>query len=480
MTGVTSVGNQKLASTSRLDVLVRGNLFEPSFVLLSCLFAIAAYFDAWSYVNTPTGKSILEPWQDAFLHLTWLMLTAYLVFVTAVNTRRGNPLTRSIPPGYGWSMVGCLGFSAMVVVDRWAQVLVGPEYGLSALFSPPRVGEIIAGTLIVTGPLRAAWRRQDTTAGLIAVVSAALLLSTITFATQFAHPFRDPWSGGAGALTGPQLFWVAEDLGVASLLIQGIALTALFLLLIRRFTIRLGSFTLISVINGALVAGLKEHWYMVFVAVATGIGADLAYLWLKPDAAHQGRIRVFSFLVPALFAAAYFVAVAIVVGVWWPAHVWSGAILVTGLGGLVISYLAYTPGGRTTASAPQAAKPPAHWPQVTSQSVKEALEALPDRVALAQVSLCRLPYLGRDGGDAAAELDELLRDAARELAGSTVLRDAQSGLLLVDYYVKRSGTHDQIAERLHLSRPVYYRRLERGIELLAERLESLAAFTETV
>src|SRR4029077_110216 len=119
--------------------------------------AIAAYFDAWSYVNTPNGKSFLEPWQDAFLHLTWLLLTAYLVVVTAMNTRRGNPITRSVPPGYGWSMVGCLGFSAMVVADRWAQVLAGPEYGLSALFSPPRVGEIVAGTLIVTGPLRAAW-----------------------------------------------------------------------------------------------------------------------------------------------------------------------------------------------------------------------------------------------------------------------------------------------------------------------------------
>ena len=74
---------------------------------------------------------------------------------------------------------------------------------------------------------------------------------------------------------------------------------------------------------------------------------------------------------------------------------------------------------------------------------------------------------------------EALRLGAREMHHARG-DDAQSGLLLVDYYVKRSGTHEQIAERLHLSRPVYYRRLERGIELLAERLESLAAFTETV
>jgi hypothetical protein len=480
VTDVTSVGNAQHVSAPRLDRLAHVSFFEPTFVILSCLFAAAAYFDAWTYVNNPNGKSILEPWQDAFLHLTWILLTAYLAGVMALNIRRGNPITRSLPPGYGWSMAGCLVFSAMVVIDRWAQLAFGPEYGLSALFSPPRVGEIIAGTLIVTGPLRAAWRRQDTIAGLVAVVSAALLLSTVTFVTQFAHPFRDPLSGGTGPLTGAKLFWVAEDLGAAGLLLQGTALVAVFLLLIRRFTIRPGSFTVILVINGALVAGLKEHWYMILVAAVTGIAADVAYIWLKPGAANLTRLRAFAFLVPAVFAAAYFVAVAISESVWWPAHVWSGAILVTGLGGLLISYLAYTPGGRTVATLPQAAAPPAHWPQISASTVKEALEALPDRVALAQVKLASLPYLGREGGDRAREQDELLRDAARELAGSSDFRDAQSGLLLVDYYVKRNGTHEQIAERLHLSRPAYYRRLQRGCELLAERLESLAAFTETV
>ena len=33
------------------------------------------------------------------------------------------------------------------------------------------------------------------------------------------------------------------------------------------------------------------------------------------------------------------------------------------------------------------------------------------------------------------------------------------------------------AERLHLSRPTYYHRLQRGCELLAERLDRLASFT---
>ena len=462
----------------RLQALTEGRAFERTVVTLSCLFAAAGYFDAWTYVNTTSGRSLLEPWQDAALHLSWLLLTAYLVAVMAVNVRRGLPITRSLPPGYGWSFIGCVGFSAMVLLDRWAQIVFGSETGLSALLSPARVGEIIAGGLMVTGPLRAAWRRQDEQAGLAAIVAAALLLSTITFVTQFAHPFRDPWAAGSGP-TNEAIFWVAEDLGVAGLVLQGVSFAATFLLLIRRFQIRFGSFTLICLINGALVAPLKGHWDMLLVAAVTGIAADAGYAWLKPGASNPGRLRAFAFLVPATFAAAFFVLVAFAQGIWWPPHVWSGAVLVTGLGGLLISYLAYTPGGRQLASEPISSLRPAHWPEITANSIKEALEALPDRNQLAASPLCRLPYLGRDGADPVTELDELLKDAARELSTSTVLRDAQAGHLLVEYYIKRSGTHDQVAERLHMSRPAYYRRLQRGCELLAERLEKLAAFTET-
>lgn len=464
-------------STPRLQALTEGRAFERTVVILSFLFAAAAYFDAWTYVNTTTGKSLLEPWQDAALHLSWLLLTSYLVAVMAVNVRRGLPVTRSLPPGYGWSFIGCVGFSAMALLDRWAQIVIGSETGLSALLSPARVGEIIAGGLMVTGPLRAAWRRQDEQAGLAAIIAAALLLSTITFVTQFAHPFRDPWAAGSGP-TREAIFWVAEDLGVAGLVLQGMAFAATFLLLIRRFRIRLGSLTLICLINGVLVAPLKGHWDMLLVAAVTGVVADASYAWLKPGAANPARLRGFAFLVPATFAATFFVVIAFAQGTWWSAHVWSGAILVTGLGGLLISYLAYTPGGRQSAAEPAPPPRPAHWPEITVNSIKEALEALTDRSLLAASPLCRLPYLGRDGGDAVAELDELLKDAARELSTSTVLRDAQAGHLLVEYYIKRSGTHDQVAERLHMSRPAYYRRLQRGCELLADRLDKLAAFTE--
>jgi hypothetical protein len=451
--------------------------FEPTFIVLSCLFAAAAYFDSHTY--EVTGRSSLEPWQDAAVDLAWLLMTAFLVAVMAVNIRRGNPVTRSLPAGYGWSLVGCLAFSAVALLDRWGQQLFGAETSLSALISPPRVGEIVAGGLMVTGPLRAAWRRQDSEARLPAIVAAALLLSTITFVTQFAHPFRDLWPAGHGnGNSALATFWVAEDLGVAGLLLQGTSFAAIFLLLIRRFRIRFGSFAVICLINGALVVPLKGHWEMLAVAALTGLAADAGYAWLKPSPSQPGRLRAFAFFVPVAFAGLYIAAVAATYGTWWPVHVWAGAILVTGLGGLLVSYLAFPPEAVRAANDAGSLAPPTHWPQVTAGSVKQALEVLSDNRLLALSPLCTLPYLARDGGNPAAELADLLRDAARELATSTVFRDAQSGHVLVEYYVKRSGTHDQIAEQLHLSRPNYYRRLQRGCELLADRLDRLVTFTE--
>ena len=58
--------------------------------------------------------------------------------------------------------------------------------------------------------------------------------------------------------------------------------------------------------------------------------------------------------------------------------------------------------------------------------------------------------------------------------------DRKAGKLLLDYYVKRVGSHEVIMERLHLSRPTFYRRLQRGFALVAERLDELSEFAQRV
>ena len=42
------------------------------------------------------------------------------------------------------------------------------------------------------------------------------------------------------------------------------------------------------------------------------------------------------------------------------------------------------------------------------------------------------------------------------------------------------GSHEVILERLHLSRPTLYRRLQRGFVLVAERLDEMSQFASKV
>jgi hypothetical protein len=68
----------------------------------------------------------------------------------------------------------------------------------------------------------------------------------------------------------------------------------------------------------------------------------------------------------------------------------------------------------------------------------------------------------------------------REKAGSRDPRDAEAGKILLEYYVKRSGTHEQVMERLHMSRQTYYRRLaQRAWPMVAERLDELREYSLT-
>jgi hypothetical protein len=76
----------------------------------------------------------------------------------------------------------------------------------------------------------------------------------------------------------------------------------------------------------------------------------------------------------------------------------------------------------------------------------------------------------------AAELRALLVDVVADLSESRAPRDAEAGRLLLDYYVKRVGTHEVTMARLNLSRPTYYRRLRRGHVLVTNQLNSLCNF----
>jgi tetratricopeptide (TPR) repeat protein len=103
---------------------------------------------------------------------------------------------------------------------------------------------------------------------------------------------------------------------------------------------------------------------------------------------------------------------------------------------------------------------------ITPESVKLALEALHRPQALAETALGGLLGLEADPD----RLRAVLAAQIEALAGSEEGRERDAGRLLRDYYLRRLGSQEMVAGRLHLTRATFYRRLHLGWTLLGKRL----------
>jgi len=113
--------------------------------------------------------------------------------------------------------------------------------------------------------------------------------------------------------------------------------------------------------------------------------------------------------------------------------------------------------------------------RVDPAQVKAALQRLNSPTGSGRSPVGRRPVTPDSSGT--HDLGQKLADVILDLAKSTRPRDAEAGRLLLDYYLKRVGSQEVVMERLHLSRPTFYRRLRRGLEVVAERLNE-ANFAE--
>ena len=110
------------------------------------------------------------------------------------------------------------------------------------------------------------------------------------------------------------------------------------------------------------------------------------------------------------------------------------------------------------------APPPRSTPEVTI-SVEVVREAF--RAFAAPADLARSPLAHGSGIDERAEsVREVLVDAVDRAFGDAP-GDALTKLVLRRGYLERDGSHEAIAESLHLSRAAYFRRLRRGCEVVA-------------
>ena len=312
--------------------------FEWIFIVLTICLMSGAYVDAWAHRHF-AFETLFTPWH-ALLYSGMFSVLTFLAVNTLRNQGQGQPLNRTLPDGYGLSLIGCIAFGFSGVIDMFWHLRFGIERDLAALVSPPHLLLMTSLALIVAGPLRAAWHRPVRVAPWTAVVSASLLLSMFTFFDQFDQPLVNAWSS---AKVPTAVLPYVQQLGILGIMLQSALLTGTVLYLLSRFELPFGSIAVLAGMNGILLGLLQTQLQLIPVAIIGGLIADGLVLWLKPGLARVRALRVGAVIGPVGVSSLYLLVVTVTLGMAWPITLWLGAIFVSGAIGLLLSYLLVRP-----------------------------------------------------------------------------------------------------------------------------------------
>jgi hypothetical protein len=319
-------------------------VFEWTISLFSVWMIAGVHLDAWAHHHIHL-ESFFTPWHGV-LYSGYLAAAATLLFVFVRNVRAGAAWRQALPAGYGLSLVGAGIFLAGGFGDMLWHTLFGIEVNLEALLSPTHLILALGGTLIVTGPLRAAMQRrraadrQARAAGTVhpgwpALISLTLLFAILVFFSAYAHPLID---GGDNAYGNS-----SRGLTVAGILLQSGLLMGAVLFALRRWRLPAGSLILIVGLSSLMALGIRQAWIFLPGALIAALAGELMLAWLKPSPIYSPAVRWFGFGLPAVFWALYFATRALTEPFNWTIHLWAGSILLAGIMGLLVSYTYFPP-----------------------------------------------------------------------------------------------------------------------------------------
>jgi hypothetical protein len=204
--------------------------------LLAAWLVGGLFLDGWAHAHGKVDQSFFTPWHAVFY--SGFAAVALALFATLVRRRLQTKTWRTaIPSGYGATLAGVIVFAVGGVGDLIWHTLFGIERSIEALLSPTHLMLITGIILIASGPLRAAWRRPadhlSWARGLPALLAMLYIMATLTFITQYLHPFDSTWHGRSVALD------IASALTFTAILMGGL------LLLVGRWRLPFGSITLL-------------------------------------------------------------------------------------------------------------------------------------------------------------------------------------------------------------------------------------------
>jgi hypothetical protein len=314
--------------------------FDLIFALLGLWPVIGLFIDAWAHNHIAALETFFTPWHGV-LYSGFGATAGYLAWTMARE--------RGLRSGYELSLIGAVAFALAGVGDLlWHEVL-GIEQGVEALFSPTHLALALGGILLLSGPIRAAWRTtplggaERSRVPLPVLLSLLATLSVVTLFTEYAHPFFDPTllAGPLPLLPRDEIFHIQMH-GVLGMLVYSGLLTGIVLMLVVRWTVPLGAFTFLFGGNAILMSTTHDHQALVPIALAAGLLADVVVHVVRPSADRPARLRLVAAVVPLTYYALYVGALHASVGVWWSVHMATGGVILSGVVGLLLSLVVLT------------------------------------------------------------------------------------------------------------------------------------------
>jgi hypothetical protein len=327
--------------------------------LYDWLMAIAALWcsggillDAWYHFHA-TVETFFEPAHG----LLYAGLAASYLFTggaMVVFHRRGFPWARALPPGYDVTILGLVVFLAGGILDMIKHTLWGFEQGFDALLS---VTHLIIGAgmfLIMTGPIRSAFIRNDQPRSLLAqlpmIFALGSMMELMHWGTQFVFLSEaermnaplDPALFPHDTLTLLTLLYDKEGIGLLAVVVQSLLITGFACVAARRIALAPGALTVLFVTGNLFIAlahsnATGQFLAVIAASVCAGVLGDVAH-----PTPESGMVRwnAAAFLIPASYWAVLLAVLAATMnGLWWSPDVISGSILFAGFTGTFVNLL---------------------------------------------------------------------------------------------------------------------------------------------
>jgi Tol biopolymer transport system component len=170
-----------------------GARFDWIAALISGWLVGSLFLDGWAHSHGRVDDVFFTPWH-AVLYAGAASMIAFLATTQWRNVNKGYVWRCALPLGYLPSLVGAVLFVLGGGLDLIWHTLFGVEVNIETLLSPTHLVLAAAGTLMITGPIRSAWRLYAPGQRLgwlklgPTVLCMALLLSVLTFFTNYANP----------------------------------------------------------------------------------------------------------------------------------------------------------------------------------------------------------------------------------------------------------------------------------------------------